>query len=124
MEKILELSKFIFLEKEETLKKKEFWNHEKVKKKMWKPSTCNSKNIRTSLLHLLSVLFLAPQLGKAFRVENLGLQVIILVLSLIFPTIIARKRNASKDLFLLSLQTLSFWGNIRILMTHIFCEWA
>lgn len=51
------------------------------------------------------MLFLALQLGKAFSVENLRLketQILILVLSLIFPTIIARKRNASKgDFFIL-----------------------
>lgn len=70
---------------------------------MWKSFTCNSKkNYNFFTVPLQSVLYLALQLGRVFRVGNLRLhekQVIILVLSLIFPTITARKRNASNGLF-------------------------
>lgn len=103
MENISDLSKYFFLKKKHLRKN----NLETIRKLIRK---CESLLLviqnKSELFYCTSsVCCSSIQLGKSFRVENLRLQetqVIILVLSLIFPTIIARKRNASKgDFFIL-----------------------
>lgn len=77
-ENIKNLSEHIFLKKKKKEpshpKKKETWktwNYEKIRNKLWKPFTCNSQKIRTfSTAPLQTVLYLALQLGRAFRVEK------------------------------------------------------